>query len=190
MAAERGAALTGGLLAFARRQPLSPRAVDLNAAIAGMNGLLHSALGPRMKIEIRQHTELWPAMIDPTQFELLILNLVINARDAMPEGGVVTIETDNTRRGPPMHAEDPPEGIMSSSLCAIPVSAWRPKSRPERSNRSLRPNRPAPGRGLVCRKFSVRRVNPAAASRSTAHRARVPRSASICPGRGRRRVLP
>jgi signal transduction histidine kinase/CheY-like chemotaxis protein len=109
-AAERGAALTGGLLAFARRQPLSPRAVDLNAAIAGMNGLMHSALGPRMKIEIRQHTELWPAMIDPTQFELLILNLVINARDAMPNGGVVTIETDNTRRGPPMHAEDPAEG--------------------------------------------------------------------------------
>ena len=110
VAAERGAALTGGLLAFARRQPLSPRAVDLNAAIAGMNGLLHSALGPRMKIEIRQHTELWPAMIDPTQFELLVLNLVINARDAMPNGGVVTIETDNTRRGSSMHAEDPPEG--------------------------------------------------------------------------------
>ncbi len=110
VAAERGAMLTGGLLAFARRQPLSPRPVDLNAAIDGMQGLLHSALGPRMRIEIRPQAELWPAMIDPTQFELVILNLVINARDAMPKGGVVTIETTNTYRGPPRHAEEPAEG--------------------------------------------------------------------------------
>ncbi len=110
VAAERGAMLTGGLLAFARRQPLSPRPVDLNAAIEGMQGLLHSALGPRMRIEIRQEAELWPAMIDPTQFELVILNLVINARDAMPSGGIVTIETANTHRGPPRHADEPAEG--------------------------------------------------------------------------------
>jgi signal transduction histidine kinase len=110
VAAERGAMLTGGLLAFARRQPLSPRPVDLNAAIDGMKGLLHSALGPRMTIETRPERDLWPAMIDPTQFELVILNLVINARDAMPTGGTVTIETANTRRGPPEHAEDPAEG--------------------------------------------------------------------------------
>jgi CheY-like chemotaxis protein len=109
-AAERGAALTGGLLAFARRQPLSPRPVDLNAAIDGMQGLLHSALGPRMRIEPRPAPDLWPAMIDPTQFELVILNLVINARDAMPEGGAVTIETANTRRGPPLHPEEPAAG--------------------------------------------------------------------------------
>jgi signal transduction histidine kinase len=110
VAAERGAMLTGGLLAFARRQPLSPRPVDLNAAIDGMKGLLHSALGPRMTIETRPEPDLWPAMIDPTQFELVILNLVINARDAMPTGGTVTVETANVRRGPPSHAEDPAEG--------------------------------------------------------------------------------
>jgi signal transduction histidine kinase len=109
-AAERGAMLTRGLLAFARRQPLSPRPVDLNAAIDGMKGLLHSALGPRMTIETRSELQLWPAMIDPTQFELVILNLVINARDAMPSGGTVMIETANTRRGPPEHGEDPAEG--------------------------------------------------------------------------------
>jgi signal transduction histidine kinase len=109
-AAERGATLTGGLLAFARRQPLSPRPVDLNAAVDGMQALLHSALGPRMRIEARPASDLWPAMIDPTQFELVILNLVINARDAMPEGGVVTIETANTRRGPPSHPEEPTAG--------------------------------------------------------------------------------
>jgi nitrogen-specific signal transduction histidine kinase/CheY-like chemotaxis protein len=109
-AAERGAVLTGGLLAFARRQPLSPRAVDLNAAIDGMQGLLHSALSPRMRIETRPAPALWPAMVDPNQFELVILNLVINARDAMPEGGVVTINAANTRRGPPLSAEEPVEG--------------------------------------------------------------------------------
>jgi signal transduction histidine kinase len=109
-AAERGAMLTGHLLAFARRQPLSPRAIDLNAAITGMQGLLHSAFGPRGRVATRLAAELWPAMIDPTQFELVILNLVINARDAMPEGGVVTVETGNAHRGPPSHAEEPPEG--------------------------------------------------------------------------------
>src|SRR5215472_15208053 len=102
--------LTGGLLAFARRQPLSPRPVDLNAAIDGMRGLLQSALGPRMTIEPRLATDLWTAMIDPTQFELVILNLVINARDAMPDGGVITVETVNARRGPPLHSEEPAEG--------------------------------------------------------------------------------
>jgi signal transduction histidine kinase/CheY-like chemotaxis protein len=110
VAAERGSMLTGGLLAFARRQPLSPRPVDLNAAIDGMQGLLQSALGPRMTIETRSSPDLWPAMIDPTQFELVILNLVINSRDAMPSGGLVTIETANTHRGPPADAEEPAEG--------------------------------------------------------------------------------
>lgn len=109
-AAERGALLTGHLLAFARRQPLSPRAVDLNAAITGMEGLLHSALGPRTQIETRLAPDPWPAMVDPTQFELVILNLVINARDAMPEGGTVTIETGKAHRGPPSDAEQPAEG--------------------------------------------------------------------------------
>ena len=109
-AAERGAMLTGHLLAFARRQPLSPRAVDVNALIGGMHGLLQSALGPRMQIETRLAPGLGPAMVDPTQFELVILNLVINARDAMPGGGVVTVETAETHRAPPLRGEEPAEG--------------------------------------------------------------------------------
>src|SRR5271169_3044868 len=109
-AAERGAMLTSHLLAFSRRQPLSPRAVDLNALVSGMQGLLQSALGPRVQIETRLAPDLWPTMVDPTQFELVLLNLVINARDAMPEGGVVTVETTNVHRGPPIRPEEAAEG--------------------------------------------------------------------------------
>jgi signal transduction histidine kinase len=109
-AAERGAMLTGHLLAFARRQPLSPRAVDLNGVISGMEDLLQSALGQRVQMETRLTPGLWPAMVDPTQIELVILNLVINARDAMPDGGVVAIETGSRHCGPPERPEDPLEG--------------------------------------------------------------------------------
>jgi signal transduction histidine kinase len=109
-AAERGAVLTGHLLAFARRQPLLPRAVDLNAVVTGMQDLLQSALGYRVQMETRLAPDLWPAMVDPTQIELVILNLVINARDAMPNGGVVMIETGNCHRGMPAEAEEPAGG--------------------------------------------------------------------------------
>jgi CheY-like chemotaxis protein len=106
----RGATLTGHLLAFARRQPLLPRAVDLNAAVTGMQDLLQSALGRRVQMDMRLAEDLWPAMVDPTQIELVILNLAINARDAIQGAGMVTIETGNRHRGPPARAEEPAEG--------------------------------------------------------------------------------
>jgi signal transduction histidine kinase len=109
-AAERGATLTGHLLAFARRQPLLPRPVDLNAVVVGMQDLLASALGRRVQMVMRLADGLWPAMVDPTQIELVILNLAINARDAMPDGGLVTIETSNRHRGSAARAEEPLEG--------------------------------------------------------------------------------
>ncbi|HEV2300510.1 MAG TPA: ATP-binding protein, partial [Stellaceae bacterium] len=109
-AAERGGMLTDRLLAFARRQPLMSRAVDLNGLIAGMRDLLESALGGRVRMETRLAADLWPAMVDPAQIELVILNLLINARDAMPEGGKVTIETQNRRRGRPARPGEPAEG--------------------------------------------------------------------------------
>jgi signal transduction histidine kinase len=109
-AAVRGATLTGHLLAFARRQPLLPRTVDLNAAVTGMQDLLQSALGRRVQMDMRLAGDLWPAMVDPTQIELVILNLAINARDAIQGAGIVTIETGNRHRGPPARAEEPAEG--------------------------------------------------------------------------------
>jgi signal transduction histidine kinase len=109
-AAERGATLTAQLLAFARRQPLVPRPVDLNAVIAGMQDLLKSALGRTIQLETWPAFELWPAMADATQIELVVLNLAINARDAMPRGGVLNIETANAQVGPPQLPGEPTEG--------------------------------------------------------------------------------
>ncbi len=109
-AAERGATLTGQLLAFARRQPLVPRSVDLNAVITGMHDLLKSALGSAVAIETWPAADLWSAMADVTQIELVVLNLTINARDAMPRGGVLTIETANALVGPPHRPGEPEAG--------------------------------------------------------------------------------
>jgi signal transduction histidine kinase/ActR/RegA family two-component response regulator len=109
-AAERGATLTGHLLAFARRQPLMPKSIDLNATIAGMENLLTSALGIRAHTRFVLDNDLWPAMADQSQIELVILNLVLNARDAMPEGGFITIETANRRRSETAVADGAPPG--------------------------------------------------------------------------------
>ncbi|HSU05782.1 MAG TPA: response regulator, partial [Acetobacteraceae bacterium] len=94
-AAERGATLTSQLLAFSRRQPLMPRVADLNALINGLRDLVQSAVGSRVALHLRLQHELPPGMIDPAQIELVILNLAINARDAMPQGGILTIETES-----------------------------------------------------------------------------------------------
>lgn len=94
-AAERGSELTRRLLAFARKQTLEPRPIDVNRLVADMEPLLRRALGEYIELEFTRSAGLWPAMIDPGQLEDALLNLAINARDAMPEGGELTIETYN-----------------------------------------------------------------------------------------------
>jgi PAS domain S-box-containing protein len=94
-AAQRGADLTRGLLAFARRQSLEPRATDINALVAGASKLLRSTLGEHIEIRSKLDAELWPAFVDPSQLTTALLNLAINARDAMAEGGVLALETAN-----------------------------------------------------------------------------------------------
>ena len=94
-AANRAAALTHRLLAFARRQPLDPKAVDVNQLIYGMEDLLERTLGEKIKLVVRLEPGLGPAFTDAHQLENAILNLAINARDAMPEGGTLTIATEN-----------------------------------------------------------------------------------------------
>ena len=91
----RGARLTSQLLAFSRKQPLIAISVDVAAAIEGMTGLLSSTLGAAIRVDCRVQADLWPCLLDPNQFEAAILNLALNARDAMPRGGRLTLSASN-----------------------------------------------------------------------------------------------
>ncbi len=94
--ARRAAALTHRLLAFARRQSLDTRPNDINRLVAGMEDLLHRTLGEQVELQSRLAADLWTAFVDANQLENAILNLAINARDAMMDGGTLTITTANT----------------------------------------------------------------------------------------------
>ncbi|RAK52474.1 response regulator [Phenylobacterium deserti] len=110
-AAERGAKLTAQMLAFSRKQKLEPKPLDLNETVGGMRDLLQSTLGGSVRLETVLKPDLWPALVDPTQIELIILNLAINARDAMEVGGGLTVETANvTLRDKPSRPEEPMPG--------------------------------------------------------------------------------
>jgi len=92
----RAAALTHRLLAFSRRQTLDPKPTDVNRLVGGMEELFSRTVGPGIEVETRTAGDLWPALCDPNQLENALLNLVINARDAMPDGGRLLIETANS----------------------------------------------------------------------------------------------
>jgi PAS domain S-box-containing protein len=130
VAAERGARLTAQLLAFSRQQRMRPEPVDLNQIVGSLGSLLHSTIGATIRIETALSPNLWPALADASQIELVLLNLAINARDAMPvqmaktggantgdidtasaiAGGTITIETANVTLGRPERPEEPPPG--------------------------------------------------------------------------------
>jgi PAS domain S-box-containing protein len=96
-AGERGRDLTGRLLSFARRQPLRPTLVDVTARLARMSELLRQTLGSRIQVVTDIAPELWPVRADASQLEVALLNLAVNGRDAMPNGGTVTIAARNER---------------------------------------------------------------------------------------------
>jgi PAS domain S-box-containing protein len=95
-AASRAAALTHRLLAFARRQTLDPRPVQTNRLVTDMEELIQRTVGPAIQLEAELAEDLWPTLCDPNQLENALLNLCINGRDAMPDGGRLTIRTVNT----------------------------------------------------------------------------------------------
>jgi PAS domain S-box-containing protein len=130
-AAERGAQLTQQLLAFARRQPLRPQLVDPNILVGNLAGLFARTLGERIRVEIVLGADVWPVHVDRTQLEAALVNLATNARDAMPNGGRLTLRTTNHRQTgkearrmpelPPGHytviiAEDTGIGISAAAL--------------------------------------------------------------------------
>ncbi|TCM36053.1 PAS domain S-box protein [Novosphingobium sp. ST904] len=113
----RAAALTHRLLAFSRRQTLDPRPTSVNALVSGLTDLIQRTVGPSIAVETVGAAGLWLTLVDPSQLENAVLNLCINARDAMPDGGRITIETANKwldRNGARTH--DMPEG-QYLSLC-------------------------------------------------------------------------
>src|ERR1700676_4979857 len=95
--ANRAAALTHRLLAFARRQPLIPKGVDVNQLVVSLEDLLRRTIGEAIDLEIAASDDLWWTLCDPNQLESALLNLAINARDAMPDGGKLTVTTANAR---------------------------------------------------------------------------------------------
>jgi signal transduction histidine kinase/CheY-like chemotaxis protein len=117
-AAERGARLTDQLLAFARKQQLKLEPIDLNRLVSDMGELLFRTIGATVRIETVLQQELWPAVADPTQVELVILNLALNARDAMPTGGRLTVATANVdmKSAPAQGVDLPAEDFVSISV--------------------------------------------------------------------------
>ncbi|MBB3319598.1 PAS domain S-box-containing protein [Rhizobium sp. BK181] len=110
-AAERGAKLIAQLLAFSRQQQLEPHKVDLNSKLVGMDNLFRVILGGTLQFKTRFAPDLWPALVDPNQIEMIVLNLAINARDAMQPGGTLTVETFNTMiESAPSRPEQPLPG--------------------------------------------------------------------------------
>ena len=144
-AAERGAHLTAQLLAFSRRQRLLPAAIQPNDIVSGMGDLLARTIGPHVRVETRLEPNLWHALADATQLEVMILNLAINARDAMPTGGRLTIETANIPKVPAQLSTELPPG----EYVAITVSDTGTGMPPEVLARAFEPffTTKPPGKG-------------------------------------------
>jgi len=119
-AALRGADLTRRLLAFARRQPLQPRRLALNEVVENISRLLTRTLGEAIEIRLDLGAGVWPVIADPAQLESALVNIVTNARDAMPEGGLMMIATGNRRLDADYVAEHP--GLAAGDYAMIEVS--------------------------------------------------------------------
>jgi signal transduction histidine kinase len=116
LAAQRGAKLVAQLLAFARKQHLVPAVVNLNSVIASTGDLLARTIGALVEIKTEFDPDLWPAIVDPTQIELALVNLCLNGRDAMPDGGRLTLSTCNVL------SSERPHGAAPGDYVALAVA--------------------------------------------------------------------
>lgn len=135
--AQRAAQLTQRLLAFARHQPLSPAPTDVNKLTSGMSELLRRTLGERVIVECVLAGGLWRAQVDPGQLESAILNLAVNARDAMPNGGALTIETANAYLDEQYAARN--QDVRPGQYVVIAVSDTGTGMSPETAARAIEP---------------------------------------------------
>lgn len=133
-AAWRGGRLTQQLLAYARQQRMVTASVDVNRLLAGMDGLLRHTLGGLVRVEICHDAALWPASTDAAQLELVLLNLAINARDAMPDGGRLSIATRNLGPG-----EERPDELEAVDYVVITVADTGAGMTPEVLERACEP---------------------------------------------------
>ncbi len=132
----RGASLTHRLLAFGRRQALDPRAADLNRLVAGMDELIRRTAGPAIGVETVLAADLWPVRCDANQLESALLNLCLNARDAMPGGGTLRVETANAVFGA---SDGPAADRRLGDAVAITVSDTGAGMEPEVAARAFEP---------------------------------------------------
>ncbi|MEO6360203.1 MAG: response regulator [Sphingomicrobium sp.] len=144
-AAERGAQLTSQLLAFSRRQRLSPAATNPNDIVTKMGDILSRTIGPHVRVETRLDPNLWHALADPAQVEVMVLNLAINARDAMPAGGRITISTSNIPTVAPNLSAD----LRPGEYVAVAIADTGAGMPPEVLARAFEPffTTKGPGRG-------------------------------------------
>ena len=180
-AATRGAEITSQLLTFARRQPLEPREIDVNGMVIDTVKLLRSILGEHVEISSVLADNAWAALADPSQLSAAIINLAVNARDAMQGGGKLTLETANFTR------DDAGDGEAKAGECGsrstTPATESPPISVTGCSNRSSPPRESAAAPVSDSAWSMVSPGSPAAASKSTARKAAAQPSRSICRAR-------
>ena len=183
--ATRAATLVRQLLAFSRRQTLRPQVLDLGDALSDLTMLLRRLIGEKVKLDLVHGRDLWPVKVDVSQFEQVIVNLAVNARDAMPDGGKLTVRTANVTSEE--SGASRLQGHAGGGLCADRHIRHRhrhsrPISSTRSSSRSSRPRKSARAPASACRRSMASSNRPAASSMWTRRPTRAPRSTSSCRG--------
>ena len=168
-ATEHAASLTRQLLTFSRGQELRPSVISLSQAVTTVEPMLRRLLGEQTELVVRADPDAWLTLADRSQVEAILVNLAVNARDAMPDGGTLTVETANVaaRRGlpaPPRRGET--RRVRHGHGRPTPGSGWTPRRWPTSSSHSSPPRIPGPGPASAWRRSTAPSTSPAATSGS------------------------